>query len=559
MSLTKIGSIGINTGIQFAGVTTVSTLHVGSGVTLSSDGDIFATGISTFSEDIKVGSGVTISPDGDIFATGISTFTNSMIEMRSDMSSSGQENKNIFRFTDTDASTTDNQSMGRLQWFSSDTSGGGACVKAEIEAVANDTTPEGNLIFKTHTGSGTTPTERLRIQNNGAIGLSGTNYGSSGQVLTSQGSGSAVTWATVTQTTINSNADNRIITGSGTANTLNGESNLTFDGTDLSVTGSANVAGTLILQPGGTAWSTTNTRPQLGRQSDGELRIGAGSDSSSIITFYTSPSAGGTLAERLRIFKNGDVGIGTATVLGDSKVHINDSSLSNYRSLVLESVATNGSTMIYRQNGAQVISIGSGGGNNLSGSNLTHGLIRSEVATIFAVGNSEKIRIASDGTFTNSQSGNAPTSGSGWGFTQDQLYLSTDGTSANYALRFYNDNGLVGSVLVNGSGVTYNTSSDYRLKENQVSISDAISKVKQLKPYTFNFKSDSTTKIDGFFAHEAQEVVPHAVSGEKDGEQMQSMDYGKLTPLLTAALQEAISEIETLKTEVAALKSQLNN
>ena len=75
MSLTKIGSIGINTGIQFAGVTTVSTLHVVSGVTLSSDGDVFATGISTFSEDIKVGSGVTISPDGDGFYTGVVTAT----------------------------------------------------------------------------------------------------------------------------------------------------------------------------------------------------------------------------------------------------------------------------------------------------------------------------------------------------------------------------------------------------------------------------------------------------------------------------------------------------
>ena len=73
MSLTKIGSIGVSTGIQFAGVTTVATLHVGSGVTLSSDGDIFATGISTFSEDIKVGSGVTIGPDGDAFFTGIAT------------------------------------------------------------------------------------------------------------------------------------------------------------------------------------------------------------------------------------------------------------------------------------------------------------------------------------------------------------------------------------------------------------------------------------------------------------------------------------------------------
>ena len=75
--------------------------------------------------------------------------------------------------------------------------------------------------------------EKLRIANSGAFGLNGTNYGSSGQVLTSQGSGSSPTWSTVSGTTINNNADNRIITGSGTANTLNGEANLTFDGAHL--------------------------------------------------------------------------------------------------------------------------------------------------------------------------------------------------------------------------------------------------------------------------------------------------------------------------------------
>jgi len=96
--------------------------------------------------------------------------SNGMIEMRSDMSSSGQENKNIFRFTDTDAGTTGNQSMGRLQWFSSDTSGAGACVKAEIEALASDTTPDAYMVFKTH-NTGTTPTERLRITSNGEIGI----------------------------------------------------------------------------------------------------------------------------------------------------------------------------------------------------------------------------------------------------------------------------------------------------------------------------------------------------------------------------------------------------
>ena len=59
MSLTKIGSIGINTGIQFAGVTTVSTLKVGSGVTLSSDGDGFYTGVVTATSFVGDGSGLT--------------------------------------------------------------------------------------------------------------------------------------------------------------------------------------------------------------------------------------------------------------------------------------------------------------------------------------------------------------------------------------------------------------------------------------------------------------------------------------------------------------------
>ena len=68
-------------GAVLAGVTTVSTVKVGSGVTLSSDGDIFATGITTVSGDVnvsgdvKVGSGITLSPDGDVFTTGVSTFS----------------------------------------------------------------------------------------------------------------------------------------------------------------------------------------------------------------------------------------------------------------------------------------------------------------------------------------------------------------------------------------------------------------------------------------------------------------------------------------------------
>ena len=69
--------------------------------------------------------------------------------------------------------------------------------------------------------------------NAGQLGIGGANYGSSGQVLTSGGASSAPSWTTVTGTTINNNADNRIITGSGTANTLNGEATLTYNGSVL--------------------------------------------------------------------------------------------------------------------------------------------------------------------------------------------------------------------------------------------------------------------------------------------------------------------------------------
>ena len=111
-----------------------------------------------------------------------------------------------------------------------------------------------------------------------------------------------------------------------------------------------------------------------------------------------------------------------------------------------------------------------------------------------------------------------------------------------------------GYINVLETGTTYSTSSDYRLKENEVSITDGIARLKTLKPYRFNFKDIPSKIVDGFFAHEVTPVVPEAVSGEKDGEQMQGMDYGRITPLLTAALQEAIGKIEILESKVAALE-----
>jgi len=88
----------------------------------------------------------------------------------------------------------------------------------------------------------------------------------------------------------------------------------------------------------------------------------------------------------------------------------------------------------------------------------------------------------------------------------------------------------------------------------------AITRVKQLAPKRFNFIADADTTVDGFLAHEAQAVVPEAVTGthnevDDDGNPvMQGIDQSKLVPLLTGALQEAIAKIETLEARVAALE-----
>jgi len=144
----------------------------------------------------------------------------------------------------------------------------------------------------------------------------------------------------------------------------------------------------------------------------------------------------------------------------------------------------------------------------------------------------------------------------------DRFRFHSGTTSSRDLLGFSNPNGVVGSIETNGSSTSYNTSSDYRLKENVTDITDPITRVKQLSPKRFNFIADADAVVDGFLAHEVSSVVLEAVTGEKDevdadgNPVMQGIDQSKLVPLLTAALQEAITKIETLETKVAALEAE---
>jgi hypothetical protein len=142
------------------------------------------------------------------------------------------------------------------------------------------------------------------------------------------------------------------------------------------------------------------------------------------------------------------------------------------------------------------------------------------------------------------------------------IFSNINGTSSATHITFGNGNGIVGSITTSGSSTAFNTSSDYRLKENVVLLTGAIDRLQQIPVHRFNFLADPDKTVDGFLAHEAQEIVPECVTGEKDAVDddgnpvYQGIDQSKLVPLLTAALQEAIAKIETLEAKVAALEAQ---
>ena len=131
----------------------------------------------------------------------------------------------------------------------------------------------------------------------------------------------------------------------------------------------------------------------------------------------------------------------------------------------------------------------------------------------------------------------------------------TGSASTVYPIVFEYGSATTGSIAHTTSTTTYNTTSDYRVKENINYEFDALTRVKQLKPARFNFIADADKTVDGFIAHEVSDIVPEAITGEKDGEQMQGIDQSKLVPLLTKAIQEQQVIIEDLQTQINEVKN----
>ena len=354
-------------------------------------------------------------------------------------------------------------------------------------------------------GNNITFSNRFNINNAGAIGVGGA-YGSSGQVLTSAGSGSATTWSTITGTTINNNADNRIITGSGTANTLNGESGLLFDGTQLQVGGDSGMAGTWGLEVNnthnneGTALIAGLQGAQLQVRDLGSsecLKLAANGQASiqslkggDPMVFYTTPS-GGSVTERLRITSGTSVEIGSGT-------------------------GSDGCGL----------AIYGGTNNNVSGQDAVF-YVRGDTA-------------------------------SDWGMllqkTTEYGFRMNTNSAATLSFAIYDQsNTLKHQFKGNGdyaAAGAVDSASDIKLKTNIKTIDNALDKVLQLRGAEYDRIDRDNQHEIGVIAQEVEKIIPEVVHGDET----KTVSYGNIVAVLIEAIKEQNDVINKMKKEIEDLK-----
>ena len=281
--------------------------------------------------------------------------------------------------------------------------------------------------------------------------------------------------------------------------------------------------------------------------------------------FFTqaSGSAGAavTLSEKMRIASDGKVGIG-CTPGYDFEVRTNDTSTEPQQ--VIRQLGTGDAALGFQipsannwyigvdNSDSDIFKIGSGltvGTTSHLNINSSGDVMIGRSSTVAA----EVFTVQASGSSTNCTFFKHAT-------TDDRSIINTihegsTGSTSRFHFVTHNVSGVaVGSISANGSSTAYNTSSDYRLKENVDYDWDATTRLKQLKPARFNFIIDETnTLVDGFLAHEVSGIVPEAITGEKDavdGEgnpQYQGIDQSKLVPLLVKTIQELEARITALE------------
>jgi hypothetical protein len=472
----------------------------------------------------------------------------------------------------------------------------GATIQAVVDGTPGENDMPTRLVFSTTADGAASPTERMRIDSSGNVGIamtpdSAVKLSVSGAIGPTNGSESAPTH------TFYSDADTGMFRAA--ANTL-----------AFATGGSERIR---VFATGSVAIGSDT--PGIGNDSGTELTVSHGTEASITIrsgtsnhgNIYFSDATSGTAeyvgfirynhgsnymmfqtngSERMRISSAGDVSIGTSvsppvgltitadednhgvnlTRLADSGNPSNGEELGSYawnsnaeasNSLAsAEAKITAVTTQAHSGTVAGTImkfyckpdDVGPGSAPynvmNMNG----YALMIKATANTTNVFGASKFFINAENQNNGMIIDNARENYTGYGFQ------ANDNTGTRYPMYIVNGDGTnVGSISMTSTATAFNTSSDYRLKENVNYDWDATSTIKQLKPCKFNFKTDTDNTITGFLAHEAQSVVSNCVIGEKDkvndkgNAEYQSIDHSKLVPLLVKTIQELEARIAKLE------------
>ena len=577
-------------------IDSTGSAKVGSGVTLSPDGDIFTTGISTFGGNIQITSA---TPEIELNAGGprfrVPASNTLSIHSGAGLGSADEER---VRFTagkvgintNNPSELIDVLKTGNDAIIKTRTDGAGAYFEADSAATegyyglilsssGTDRWFAGSYNsdnFQIKNGSGVSGTEVVTI--NDSTNYFGINHTTPAGVLhISSGTSGDCELIIEADTDNNNENDNpRILfrqDGGSDWNAIGTNDNV------LEISNSVSLGGGISIKTG-TTDGYTNATERLRITSSGQILTGHDTKS----TNFHDPQTTTDRTPNIQIHGGNSVAASAALVSWNSN---SGSYYSNALYLAHSGSSTIGTNSIVSGSNTlgSIVFSGDDGDEFIKGAMIsahvdgTPGANDMPARIQFWTNGgsdalSERARITNDGYFllaTTSQKnlgqGNTDT---GVGLNPlGRLNSSRDG-AASILLNRNNSNGPIqvfylngvqeGYININTSGVSFVAASDYRLKENETIISDGITRVKQLIPRRFNFKKDSTT-VDGFFAHEVSPVVPESVFGEKDatineeGDGYQMLDQSKLIPVLTASIKELIAKVETLEAEVAALKS----
>ena len=448
--------------------------------------------------------------------------------------------------------------VGQIRWSANDGAGfhSIAYIRGSMDGTPGSDDLPSKLTFGTSADGGATVSERLRIDSSGRILFSNSN------AIT--GGFGTHTWGPKTQILETQGA---AIVRIQNSDTWGGTLHLAAaNGTYASptATASGDIAGAIYFH----ANDGTDFKNYVSGIEAIVADTVASNDTPGYLKFSTTADGTNSLTERLRITSAGDFGTGGVTPTTQSGRVFHLHAGANQQRFHM----TNNTTGVSATDGFEIIVEE---GANVRIRNFEAGNLMFDTGGT----DNERMRIDSGGKFyynTTSQgahgsyftinASDSSTNGlSVQGTTANYVYTSIAGGSTGDHVHFSNwsnSNTETGRIKDNQSNVTYYTSSDYRLKENIVSISDGITRVKQLNPVRHTWKNNAAVgTVDGWIAHELDAVCPDAVDGVKDAVNedgsidAQAADYGRITPLLAAALKEAITKIETLETKVAALES----